>query len=94
MAVTLTGTIDVPADQLDIIRPALAEHVRLTREEPGNVRFDITENLQVPGRFEVDEEFLNSDAFRAHQTRGQNSAWGEITAGMPRNFQVNGLDPE
>ncbi len=94
MVVTLTGHIDVPLDQLDVIRPALAEHIRLTREEPGNVRFDVTENPDIPGRFDVDEEFINSDAFRTHQTRGQNSAWGKTTAGMPRNFQVDGLKPD
>jgi hypothetical protein len=33
--VTLTGWIEIPAPERAAILPLLAEHVRLTREEPG-----------------------------------------------------------
>lgn len=91
MTVTLKGHIDVPADRLEQIRAGLVEHIRLTRNEPGCLSFDVTEDPAIPGRFNVAEAFTDSDAFRAHQTRAQASDWARISAGIPRDYSVTGL---
>lgn len=92
MTVTLTGHITVPEDRIGAIRAGLAEHIRLTRAEPGCISFDVTENPEVPGQFDVSEEFTGASAFRAHQTRAAGSAWAKISEGLPRQYEVRGLD--
>ncbi|MCA0872120.1 antibiotic biosynthesis monooxygenase [Seohaeicola saemankumensis] len=90
--VTLTGHIMVPPDRLDDIRAALPDHIRATRAEPGCLSFDVVESTSIPGRFDVAERFTDAAAFRAHQTRAAGSDWGRISAGIPRDYVVTGLD--
>lgn len=92
MGVTLTGHMDVPPDRTDAIRAALPEHIRLTRAEPGCLRFDVTENPDVPGRFDVAEAFADKAAFEAHQSRAAASDWGRISAGLTRSYRIEGLE--
>lgn len=92
MGVTLTGHIDVPAARLDAIRAALVEHIRLTRAEPGCLRFEVTQDPQQAGRFQVSEAFVDSAAFEAHQARVKASHWGQVSAGLPRSYEITGLD--
>lgn len=91
MTVNLKGHIDVPADRLDQIRAGLIDHIRLTRAEPGCISFEVTEDPDSPGRFNVAEEFTDSNAFHAHQTRAQASDWARISDGIPRDYSVTGL---
>ena len=91
MGVILQGHIDVPADRLAAVRAALPEHIRLTRTEPGCLRFDVTELADPPGRFLVDEAFTDAAAFDAHQTRTAASDWARISAGLQRDYVVTGL---
>ena len=91
MTVTLEGFIDVPEPQRMTARSALPTHIRLSREEPGCLRFDVTEDADVPGRFHVSEAFIDAAAFEAHQTRARASDWGMISAGFERQYKVTGL---
>ena len=93
MTVTLTGHIDVPPDRMGQIRAGLIDHIRLTRAEPGCLSFEVTEDAAQPGRFNVAEEFTDSGAFRAHQTRAQASDWARISEGIARDYAVTGLEP-
>ena len=86
--IRLAGHIDVPAARLESIRAALAEHIALTRAEPGCIAFDVTEAQDVPGRFMVTELFTNQAAFDAHQTRAGASDWARISAGIPRSYHI------
>ncbi len=91
MGVTLTGHITVPPERLDAIRIALQEHIRLTRAEPGCISFNVTENPDHPGRFDVAEDFTDPVAFEAHQARVKASNWGRISAGFPRDYTITGM---
>ncbi|WP_299933062.1 antibiotic biosynthesis monooxygenase [uncultured Pelagimonas sp.] len=91
MTVTLEGYIQVPEDRLDDVRTALVEHIKLTRAEPGCLRFEIVASQTKMGRFDVSEEFLNKAAFEAHQARVKSSDWGRITQGIPRDYEISGL---
>ncbi|MCV6587170.1 MAG: antibiotic biosynthesis monooxygenase [Marinibacterium sp.] len=93
MGVTLTGHIDVPPHRLEEVRDALAEHIRLTRAEPGCLAFDVTEDPDHPGRFAVAERFVDAAAFAAHQARAGASDWARITDGIARHYTVTGMDP-
>jgi quinol monooxygenase YgiN len=86
--VTLTGFLDVPADRRLALLPLLAEHVRLTRAEPGCLAFEVTETAPGSGRFAVTERFADRAAFQAHQRRAAASPWGEATRGFRRDYAV------
>lgn len=92
MTVILTGYIDVPPDRRDAIRAALPEHIRLTRAEPGCLSFEVIESASTPGRFAVAERFTDAAAFTAHQTRAAASDWARISDGIPRNYEIKGLE--
>ncbi len=91
MTVTLNGFIQVPEARLDVVRTALVEHIKLTRAEPGCVRFEVVASPAELGRFDVSEEFLDKAAFEAHQARVKSSEWGRITQGIPRDYEISGL---
>ena len=83
----LEGYIDVPAERVESVSTALKDHIRLTREEPGCLFFNVDPCSEVEGRFLVSEAFLDDEAFQAHQTRAQSSQWAKVTAGIERNFR-------
>ena len=87
MGVILTGTLTCAEDDADRVRAALPEHIRLSRAEPGCLRFDVVETE--PGLFTVSEEFTDQAAFEAHQARTRASAWWTATGHIPRNFKVS-----
>ncbi|ANT59300.1 antibiotic biosynthesis monooxygenase [Salipiger sp. CCB-MM3] len=88
-AVQLTGTMTAPEDRAEAVRAAMPEHIRLSREEPGCVFFELRETD--PGVFEVSELFLNRAAFDAHQARTRASDWFRVTGDLPRDYDVADL---
>ena len=86
--IELTGYIEVPEGRRDAIAAALPLHVELTRAETGCVRFDVTPDPDVEGRYNVSELFTDRESFDAHQARVKASAWGEISAGMRREYSI------
>ncbi|MDY7105397.1 MAG: antibiotic biosynthesis monooxygenase [Actinomycetota bacterium] len=85
-AVRLTGTITIPVGEQPGLRPLLDEHVRLTRDEPGCVEFEVVQDAERPDVFLVRELFLDESAFAFHQTRGAASPWGRASAHLQRDF--------
>ena len=83
----LEGYIDVPAERCDAVSEALKEHIRLTREEPGCLFFNVDPCTDVTGRFLVSEAFVDRKAFEAHQSRSQASEWAKMSDGLERKFQ-------
>jgi quinol monooxygenase YgiN len=84
--ICLTGTMTCPPEAAAPIRAALAEHIRLSRAEPGCLSFDLAETA--PGQFTVSERFADRAAFDAHQTRTRASAWWAVTGHLPRDFTL------
>jgi len=91
--IRLTGHIDVPPDRLAAVSAALPEHIRLTRAEPGCVKFDVNPDPETSGRFLVSELFASSADFDAHQTRVRGADWGRITDTIARDYVVETLAP-
>jgi quinol monooxygenase YgiN len=85
--VTLTGFIEVPAAERQAILPLLAEHVRLTRAEPGCLAFEVVESVERPGWLAVSERFRDAEAFDAHQARAAASRWGSATRHLRRDYR-------
>ncbi|WP_170557034.1 putative quinol monooxygenase [Ruegeria atlantica] len=86
--VMLTGHILVPADRIAQVRDALPDHISLTLAESGCISFDVTEDADIPGRFNVSEVFESQAAFDAHQARTKTSTWFKVTEGIPRDYQI------
>ena len=90
MSVTLTGRlICTTLAEAARVRAHLPEHIRLTRAEPGCLRFDVVETAD-PLVWQVDETFADRAAFDAHQMRTRASRWAQETAGIARDFRITG----
>jgi len=83
------------AEEAAVVVANLAEHIVLSRAEPGCRSFDVIATSD-PFVWEVEECFENEQTFLAHQERVAMSDWGRRTAGIERRYSVQGLltDPE
>ena len=89
MPVTVTGRLICPSPEArDALVPAVDEHVRLTRAEPGCLSFDIRPDPDDASAFLVDEAFSDRPAFDAHQARMQATGWPALTADVTRDLTV------
>jgi len=86
--VNLTGRLICKSDaEAANVRNALPEHIRLTRDEPGCLGFDVSPS-DSPLIWHVAEQFADSAAFEAHKTRAGASAWGQQTLGIERDYTI------
>ncbi len=72
------------------VRWHLADHIALSRAEPGCLSFDVTPTDD-PMSFEVMESFRTREDFDAHQARTRASPWFEATRHILRDFRVEEL---
>lgn len=87
--VILQGYILVSESELRVVKQELVTHSELTKQEPGCIKFDVTQDKSNPNKFHVYEEFTNQDAFTHHQDRVKNSYWGIVTKNVSRHYQIN-----
>ena len=73
--------------QAEIVRGHLPEHIRLSRQEPGCLHFEV-KPTDDPLVWSVDESFTDRAAFDAHQARVKASDWGKATTGIPRQYEI------
>lgn len=90
--------IQVHADKInDFIAATKANHLG-TRQEPGNVRFDVMQLREDPTRFALYEVYHQESDFTAHQQTPHYAVWKEAVAPMmasPRTAErYNSLFPE
>ncbi|AMY69708.1 putative quinol monooxygenase [Frigidibacter mobilis] len=87
MTVQLTGWLRCrDGAEAEIVARHLPEHLRLTREEPGCLAFEIDQTAD-PLVWRVAETFADAAAFDAHQARTRASDWFRATGGIQREFQ-------
>jgi quinol monooxygenase YgiN len=86
--IRLRGQLVCMSDaEAQAVRSHRAEHISLTRAEPGCLSFDI-DDTDDPMVFEVMESFTDRPAFDAHQARTRESRWFNATKGILRNFRL------
>lgn len=85
--VALTGTIIIPTDRQAALLPLLEDHKNLTRQEPGCLKFDVTQDEQDATLFHVDELFQDEPAFAHHQSAGATRPWGPASKDLARDFK-------
>lgn len=81
------------AREADLVRRHLAQHVELTRAEPGCLAFHV-DPTEDPLVWTVAETFVDRESFAAHQARVTSSAWGRATEGIRRDFRVCGASDD
>ena len=86
--IRLTGHLDVARDQIGEVMAALADHIRLTRAEPGCLKFEVTTDRADKCRLLVHELFASRADFQTHQLRARQGHWGKVTAGIQRHYCI------
>ncbi len=71
-----------------IVRAHVAEHIRLTRAEPGCLSFEVIASDD-PLIWQVAETFRTRQDFEAHQARTRASDWFAATKDIRRDFQTD-----
>lgn len=90
--VTLRGYVLVPDAHLDALNKELEHHIQLTRQEKGCIAFDVTQDTENLNRFNVYEEFVSNEAFKFHQQRLVNTAWGSISSKLEKHYTTTGIN--
>ncbi len=86
--VILSGYIDIPKNELEVVTTALDKHIELTRNEAGCLIFEVTQSSELSTRFTVYEEFTDKAAFESHQARVKASDWGRVTGNVKRTYSI------
>jgi autoinducer 2-degrading protein len=83
-------TIHVSPDLVQDFISATLENARGTRQEPGNLRFDVLQAEDEPARFLLYEVYYTKEDFTAHQQTAHYHAWRAAVDGwmaQPRQGQ-------
>lgn len=75
-------TVHVKPDQVDAFSEATLDNARNTRQEPGNVRFDVSQKEDEPTRFLLYEVYESPEGFKAHQQTEHYLRWKAGVADM------------
>ena len=86
---TLQGHIVVSDDDLPRVLKALPKHVALTRAEQGCLVFNVSQDSEDANKFYVYEEFVDREAFDAHQKRANRTRWATVTAKIERHYEIS-----
>ncbi|MDL9935750.1 antibiotic biosynthesis monooxygenase [Gordonia sp. ABSL1-1] len=78
------------AGEVGLVERYLASHIALTRAESGCASFEVVRTSLDAMVWQVDERFVDVDAFEAHQRRVASSEWGRVTAHIERNYTIRG----
>ena len=73
-------TIHVKPEFIEAFKSATLDNARNTRREPGNVRFDVLQAEDNPGRFLLYEAYHSKDGFAQHQQTAHYARWKEAVA--------------
>ena len=86
--IQLTGKLICKTlDESEAVRRFLPEHIRLTKNEPGCVSFNVLETSD-PLIWTVDKLFVDQKSFDAHQVRTKQSRWAAETAAIVRQYEI------
>ena len=68
-------TIHVKPENVQDFIPAIMDNARGTRQEPGNLRFDVLQAEDDPTHFFLYEIYYTKEDFAAHQQTPHYNAW-------------------
>ena len=73
-------TVNVKPSFVEQFVEATLDNARNTRQEPGNVRFDVLQAEEEPTRFLLYEAYRGKDDFTAHQQTEHYLRWKQTVA--------------
>ena len=73
-------TVYVKNDHIEEFIAATTENHQGTRQEPGNVRFDVLRSADDPGRFFLYEVYTSKEAVAAHKETPHYNTWRKTVA--------------
>jgi (4S)-4-hydroxy-5-phosphonooxypentane-2,3-dione isomerase len=73
-------TVWVKPDSVSQFITATLDNARNTRQEPGNLRFDVSQGEDDPARFLLYEVYRRKDDFTAHQQTPHYLRWKQTVA--------------
>jgi (4S)-4-hydroxy-5-phosphonooxypentane-2,3-dione isomerase len=73
-------TVFVKSERVDAFLDATLDNARNTRQEPGNVRFDVLQAEDDPARFLLYEAYQSKDDFARHQQTAHYLKWKSTVA--------------
>lgn len=80
--------VHVIAEHVDAFITATLENARGTRQEPGNLRFDVLQWVEDPCRFTLYEAYSDEAGFKAHQQTAHYLSWRAAVAPMMASPRV------
>jgi quinol monooxygenase YgiN len=75
MSLIVAGTVRVPPENLDGLRPRMAEMIAASRAEEGCLDYNYAEDVNQPGLILVFERWRDWDALNAHFKTEHLIAW-------------------
>jgi quinol monooxygenase YgiN len=84
------GTIRVPADAMERLRPAMATVIDATRKEDGCITYAFGEDVLEPGLIRVSEVWRDEASLEAHRTQPHMGPWKALGAmvGAVRDLNI------
>lgn len=79
MIVYCVNVYVTPGNEAAFLEASRENHLA-TRREPGNLRFDVLQHQQEPGRFLLYEVYTSQDAVTAHKQTDHYLKWKETVA--------------
>ncbi len=86
--VTITGYLQVPAEELSSVAEALPTHQDLSRAEPGCLVFEVSRDEADNCRFHLYEQYDSAEAFEYHKARAASSEWSTISRNVERHLTI------
>jgi autoinducer 2-degrading protein len=80
MMYVVSVTVHVKPDLVDAFLEATLDNARNSRNEPGNVRFDVSQAQDEPTRFLLYEVYLSKEDFQKHQQTEHYLRWKQSVA--------------
>ena len=68
-------TVVVKPEFVDAFKAAILDNARNTRKEPGNIRFEVSQEVADPTRFLLYEVYHDKAGFAAHQQTPHYARW-------------------
>ncbi len=90
--IVVTGHLQVPESELDTVLEGLQLHIELSRQESGNLVFEITQDESDQHKLNIYEEYNSPEAFEFHKERAKSSAWAAISQNVERHLEISELD--
>lgn len=75
-------TLHILPERVDDFLRLTAANVAGSRQEPGNLRFDVIAVDGRPGEYRFYELYVDEAAFKAHQTTAHYAAWKAEVEGL------------